>query len=43
MYIAVYNDKGGSCKSTFVREISLFLERKRKKILVVDLDYKNNK
>lgn len=42
MYIAVYNDKGGSCKSTFVREISLFLERKRKKILVVDLDYKNS-
>lgn len=42
MYVAVYNDKGGSCKSTFVRELSLFLERKRKKILAVDLDYKNS-
>lgn len=42
MYIAVYNDKGGSCKTTFVREIALYLERNKKKALVVDLDYKHN-
>lgn len=42
MYIAVYNDKGGCAKSTFVREMSLFLERKRRKPLIIDLDYKHS-
>lgn len=42
MYVTVYNDKGGSCKSTFVREMALFLEREKKQPLIVDLDYKNS-
>lgn len=42
MYVTIYNDKGGNCKSTFVREIALFFERAGKQPLVVDLDYKNS-
>lgn len=42
MYITVYNDKGGTGKSTFVREIALYMERYGKKPLIVDLDYKNS-
>ena len=41
MYIAVYNDKGGTCKSTFVREMALYMERYGRKPLIVDLDYKS--
>lgn len=40
MIITLYNDRGGSGKSTVAKELALFLQRQRKDSLLVDMDYK---